>query len=166
MQFQRVHVIGGGGSGKTTLARRLASDTGLPLYELDTGVVLDPQEPSWIAEGVFLWEIEPVLDRADVIVWMDLPRRAAFRRMVTRHIKLTVLRRNPHPGFRKMLRFVWGQREYYTAPAREPTGPTDWDALTRALTAELLGPRRAKVVHLRTPRAVRRWLTSGIHAIR
>jgi uridine kinase len=157
-RFERVHIIGGGGSGKTTLARRLSARTRLPVIELDTRAEFDPASPAWISEGIFLWEIGHVLDRADMIVWMDLPRRVAFRRMVTRHIKLTVLRRNPHPGFRKMSRFVWGQREYYSAPARQPTGPMDWDALTRALTVEVLGPHRAKVVHLRSPRAVRTWL--------
>lgn len=160
MTFERVHIIGGGGSGKTTLARKLAARMGLPVFELDTGAELDPAEPTWIGEGIYLWQIEPILDRADVIVWLDLPRHVAFRRMVTRHIKLTILRRNPHPGFRKMLHFAWGQREYYTDPARAPTGPMDWDALTRALTEDLLGPHDAKVVHLRTPRAVRRWLST------
>ena len=160
MVFERVHVIGGGGSGKTTLARKLGSRTGLPVFELDTGAELDPDAPRWISEGIYLYDVEPVLDRADVIVWMDLPKRIAFRRIVTRHIKLTILRKNQHPGFKKMLYFAWGQREYYTSEAREPTGPMDWDALSRALTVQKLGPRIAKVVHLRTPRAARRWLST------
>ena len=158
--FERVHVIGGGGSGKTTLARRLGAKTGLPVFELDTGAQLDPDEPRWVSEGIYLSDVGRVLDRADVIVWMDIPQRVALRRIVTRHIKLTVLRRNEHPGFTKLLRFAWGQRAYYTSEAREPTGPTDWDALSRALTAQVLGPRSAKVVHLRSPRAVRRWLST------
>ena len=133
---------------------------GLPLFELDTGATLDPGQPRWVSEGIYLWEIEPVLDRADVIVWMDLPFRIALRRMVARHVRLSALRKNPHPGFRKMLRFAWGQREYYTDPARQPLGPTDWDALTRAATIELLEPRHDKVVHLTSPRAVRSWLES------
>ncbi len=158
--LERVHVIRGGGSGKTTVARKLGAKTGLPVFELDTGARLDPDEPQWISEGIYLHNVGNVLDRADVIVWMDLPPRIAFRRIVTRHIKLTILRKNQHPALRKMLRFAWGQREYYTSAVREPTGPMDWDALSRALTVEVLGPRSAKVVQLRSPRAVRRWLST------
>jgi hypothetical protein len=54
-------------------------------------------------------------------------------------------------------RFLMSQRRYYTEPAREPAGPTDWDAITRAATARMLDPHRARVLVLRSPRAVRRW---------
>ena len=161
--FQRVHIIGGGGSGKTTLARRLGAATGLPVVELDVGADLRAlaSSPEWISDGIYLYDIEPVLARADVIVWMDLPPRVAIRRIVTRHARLSLLRKNRHPGFRRMLAFAWGQREYYAAPARKPLGPTDWDALTRAATQELLEPWQSKVVHLRSPRDVRRWLATA-----
>ena len=94
--------------------------------------------------------------RATAIVWLDLPPRVCVRRIVWRHVRRTVLRDNPHPGWRKLLSFVLAQRQYYSAPARPPTGPTDWDALTRAGTeALLLRCRPDDVVHLRRPRAVR-----------
>jgi hypothetical protein len=159
---RRVHIIGGGGSGKTTLARRLGAATGRPVVELDIGADLRAlaSSPEWISEGIYLYDVEPVLARADVIVWMDLPSRGAMRRIVTRHIRLSVLRKNRHPGFRRMLTFAWGQREYYTGPPRKPLGPTDWDALTRAATVDLLEPWQSKVVHLRSPRAARRWLAT------
>lgn len=156
--FERVHVIGGGGSGKTTLARKLGAKTGFPVFELDMGAELDPDAPRWISEGIYLYDVERVLDRADAIVWMDLSKWIALRRIVTRHVKLTVLRKNAHRGVTKLLRYVWHQRQYYTSVAREPTGPTDWDANSRAQTVKVLGPRSEKVVHLRSPRAVRSWL--------
>lgn len=159
----RIHVIGGGGSGKTTLARRVAAALGLPIFELDTpdADLTDlVQQPQWVSEGIYLYGIQSVLDRADLIVWLDLPRRVAIWRIFTRHIRLSARGVNPHPGFRRMLDFAWGQREYYTSPPRQPTHATDWDALSRAATAELLEPRSAKVVHLRSPRQVRRWLRS------
>ncbi len=68
----RFHIIGGAGSGKTTLARRIAVITGGPLYELDSvgyengaearrpledklvDVHAIAEQPAWIAEGIFL----------------------------------------------------------------------------------------------------------------
>jgi adenylate kinase family enzyme len=68
----RFHIIGGPGSGKTTLARRIAVITGAPLYELDSvgyengagtrrpledklvDVHAIAEQPAWITEGIFL----------------------------------------------------------------------------------------------------------------
>ena len=101
--------------------------------------------------------LAPILERADVIVWLDLPRRVAVRRIVMRHLRLSLQGGNPHKGLRLLARFVRSQRRYYTAPAREPAGPMDWEAITRAGTELALRPHQAKVVQLRAPRAVKRW---------
>jgi hypothetical protein len=88
--IRRVHILGGPGAGKTTLARRLAATTGLPVHHLDevarvgggTGRVRDAAERAplvaqiidaerWITEGVHLGWTDPLLARADLIVWLD-----------------------------------------------------------------------------------------------
>ena len=33
--MQRIHIIGGTGSGKTTLARKIGTHLGIPFYDLD-----------------------------------------------------------------------------------------------------------------------------------
>jgi hypothetical protein len=80
-----------------------------------------------------------------------------MRRIVVRHFWLSMRRRNRHPGLRLLWRFVTDVPGYYSAPAREPTAVDDWGGLSRALTAQRLAPHPAKVVHLRTPRSVRRF---------
>lgn len=160
--MNRVHIVGGGGSGKTWLGRKVSNALAIPVFELDRpGADVSTLDPNgrWVSEGIYLWQIERVLDHADVIVWLDVARRTALRRIVTRHILLSLKRSNPHPGFRRMLLFAWGQRDYYTVAARASTGPFDWDANSRASTMGLL-EGRSNVVHLRTPRQVRRWLRS------
>jgi cytidylate kinase len=141
---QRVHIIGGGGAGKTTLGRHLAAVLDLDLAELDSGTDLGrlARRPRWVAEGIFVYGAGELLRRADLIIWLDLPWRVARRRILTRHLKLTVTGANPHRGWRLLRRFLMSQRRYYTEPAREPAGPTDWDAITRAATARLLDPHR------------------------
>jgi len=158
---RRVHVIGGPGSGKTWLAARLGAALRCPIYELDMwpDIATISLEPTWVAEGVFLWGIAPLLERADVIVMLDLPYRVAARRIVTRHIWLSTLGRNRHRGLRLLARFAWGARRYYWAQyGRPPDGPTDWDALSRAQTNVVLGPFGDKVVRLHRRRQVVHWL--------
>lgn len=155
----RIYIIGGGGSGKSTLGRQLARALGLDLTELDgsSGVGERASGSGWVIEGIFVWGTAVWLDRADLIVWLDLPWRVARRRILTRHLRLTAAGVNPHRGWRLLWQFLRSQRRYYTAPAREPAGPADWDAITRAATVRLVRGHEAKTVVLRSPREVRRW---------
>jgi adenylate kinase family enzyme len=157
---RRVYIVGAGGSGKTRLARTLANALTIEPVELDLNPFADRTAlaecaDSWIVEGIFLYDIEPLLQRATTIVWLDLPRRVAQRRIVIRHAKMSALRRNRYKGLRLLVRFVRSMRHYYDKSAREPRSADDWDALSRALTVERLAPHAAKVVQLRTPREVR-----------
>jgi adenylate kinase family enzyme len=155
----RIHVIGGGGSGKTTLARKLAAARGLPLWELDRQGQLEEiaKQPKWVMEGIFLYHVELAFERATAIIWLDLPQAIATRRIVTRHIGLSLRRRNRYPGLRALIQFVADQRAYYTRGARVPESATDWTALSRAATERALEPFRDKVVRLATPSEVRRF---------
>jgi hypothetical protein len=156
---QRVFIIGGGGSGKTTLGRQVARALGLELTQLDgsSGVGERARGSRWVIEGIFVWGTAVWLERAALVVWLDLPWRVARRRILTRHLRLTAAGANPHRGWRLLWQFLRSQRRYYTVPAREPAGPADWDAITRAATARLVRGHEAKVVVLRSPREVRRW---------
>ena len=87
----RVFIIGGPGSGKTTLAERLGARLGAPSYDLDwvgfrpDGSPLPREEQrklydtissesAWIAAGNISDLTAPFFDLADAIVWLDLPR--------------------------------------------------------------------------------------------
>lgn len=157
--IRRVYVIGAGGSGKTTLARRVADGLAVEPIELDLNPFADrvalAAPDSWVVEGIFLYDIEPLLERADLIVWLDLPRSVAQRRIVTRHFKLSLRGRNRYKGLRRLVSFVRAMRGYYVASAREPLAADDWGALSRALTLDRLTPHTAKVIHVRTPREAR-----------
>jgi hypothetical protein len=130
----RIFITGPAGAGKTVLAARLGRCLELPVYEMDRGRGAFESfdlEGNWIVEGSYVWQVEPLLERADVIVWLDIPLRYTVGRIVRRHVRLTALRRNPHRGLRLLFRFLRSQPQYFSSPARQPTGPTDWSALTR-----------------------------------
>ena len=99
--MKRVMVIGGPGSGKSTLARRLHAVTGLPLFHLDqlywqAGWQPAPKDEwerllaklaardEWIMDGGYNGSFHIRMPRADTVIWLDLPRRVAFPRVVKR----------------------------------------------------------------------------------
>jgi adenylate kinase family enzyme len=158
-----VYITGSPGAGKTFLANRLARQLGIPCYEMD----LDPaafsaldMDAAWIVEGAYVWNVQRFLERADLIVWLDLPMRHTLRRIVGRHVRLSALGRNRHRGIRLLIKFLWSQPGFFSSPWRQPQGPADWSAITRANHQEMLRPFQAKVVHLRTPKVTRQWARS------
>jgi adenylate kinase family enzyme len=102
--MQRVAVVGSGGSGKSTFARRLAELTSLPLIPLDNyywhpGWVTTPKEEwrtlqtelaagdSWIIDGNYGGTYDVRFSRADTVIFLALPRRVCIPRVVLRTAK-------------------------------------------------------------------------------
>lgn len=102
--MERVLVIGSGGSGKTTVARRLAGGLGIPLVHLDAhywqpGWIPTPvdqwrrlvtrllAQPRWVMDGNYGGTLEMRLGSCDSIVFLDLPRRVCLWRILKRHYR-------------------------------------------------------------------------------
>jgi len=164
---KRIHIIGCGGSGKTTLARKLAAILKAPCYELDHigyddhakrsleerlhDVRQIAMQPSWVSEGGYLWWTNELLQNADVIVWLDLHWTLCYQRIVQRHIRADIARTNAHPGFFNMLRFAKGARQYYLNPIPAvPADPND-DAANRAAVAQVLRAYSGKTIRCSRP---------------
>jgi adenylate kinase family enzyme len=98
---QRISVVGTSGSGKTTFAERLAARLGIPFIQLDAlnwGPNWTPAEvetfrdrvrdavaaDSWVCDGNYSAVRPIVLDRADAVVWLDLPLRTCLWRVIRR----------------------------------------------------------------------------------
>ncbi len=162
--------MGAAGSGKTTLAQKLAGTIAAPWCELDTvgyeggsGAKRSAEQrladlrtitaqPAWVTEGSYLWWIEPLLETADAIVWLDLPWHISLRRIITRHIELSLAGTNRHPGVGKLIRFVWGCHTYYTD--KTPCAPTDSQddgAINRVTVVRTLAAYSHKLVHCTRP---------------
>jgi adenylate kinase family enzyme len=162
--WRRIHVIGGGGTGKTTLAQALGVRLGAPVYDLDDVaynrplndrlVVLDRlvQEPRWVTEGVYLWWVDPLLQSADVILWLDVPFHIAAWRIVKRHIVSTLAGTNRYPGWILLLRFLHWTWQYHSRRAEPPPADlTHMSTVTRSATAKYLATYRGKVIRLSAP---------------
>jgi hypothetical protein len=101
-----------------------------------------------VTEGIYLGWVEPLLERAEAIVWLDVPWRVAAWRIVTRHLAPSLAGKNEHAGWRRLAAFLADARGYYVG-RRTPDGPEDDGGLSRAATDRALAPYRAKVVRCR-----------------
>lgn len=118
--LRRVRVVGTSGAGKSTFARRLARALDAPYVELDEvfwgpgWVKRDAEEARadlrartagdrWVTDGNWESRLDGVLDDADVIVWLDHPRRVVMTRVVRRTLWRGLTRRTLWHGNRESL---------------------------------------------------------------
>lgn len=104
---RRVTVAGTSGSGKTTLARRLAEVLDVAHTEIDGlyhGPGWEPRESfadevaalveqdAWVVEWQYTLARPLLLQRAEVLVWLDLPVATVMRQVVGRTLRRGVRR--------------------------------------------------------------------------
>ena len=103
--MERVMIIGCGGAGKSTLARKLGEKTGLPVVhldqiwwapghwqhiekpEFDEKLALELEKPRWILDGNFNRTIEARLEVCDTVIYLDYPRLVCIKNWLGRVIK-------------------------------------------------------------------------------
>lgn len=164
--MKRVVILGPAGAGKTELANSLARRTGLPVVHLDpffwgpewtrapraeaeTALAEAVARDEWILDGNFLAAVPERFQRADTVIFLDLPRRTCLRRVLWRLVRARRQERPDLPaGAREsvdlpLLRWVWRY------PKEE-----------RPAVLALLTGLDADVVHLRSPAEVRDYARS------
>lgn len=126
--MQRISVVGNTGSGKTTLASRLAAALGVPHLELDSVFhqadwqPLDTEEfravvsdftgaDAWVVDGNYSAVRDIVWDRADTVIWADPPRRTALRRLAARTFRRMVTGAELWNGNRERFRYLFNRDE-------------------------------------------------------
>jgi adenylate kinase family enzyme len=164
--MQRILVIGPGGSGKSTLSKRLGEVLGLPVIHLDSlywkpgWVEPDKTEwaetvrkviahEAWIVDGNYSGTLAERLEACDSVVFLDLPRHVCLWRVLKRvmtgygRTRADMPDGCPEKLDLKFLSWIWS----YPVRSR------------RKVLALLEAHRGAKrVVHLRTCREVSRFV--------
>ncbi|HUJ56804.1 MAG TPA: AAA family ATPase [Gaiellaceae bacterium] len=172
--MRRVSVIGGSCTGKTTLARELARKLGVPHIELDAlhhdpgwqeapadvfqsrvRAALEAASHGWVADGNYHGKLGTfVLQHADTVVFLDLPRRTALRRVLWRTLRRSWTREELWNGNRESFRIAFSRDSIvWWVLTRHGTHRKKWPPRLAPLT-------HLDVVRLRSPREVREWLQS------
>jgi adenylate kinase family enzyme len=167
----RILLKGASGAGKSTLGRALSSRLGLPFIELDAlhhgpnwtaasaeelraqlAATLD-DERGWVVDGNYDSKLGTLLwDRAELIVWLDLPLLSKFWRLAKRTTRRLLSREELWNGNRESLKealwggdalFPWAVRAHFRHRRSWPT---------------LLAERPH--VRLKTASEVEAWLTT------
>jgi adenylate kinase family enzyme len=170
----RINVRGASGSGKTTLAAELARRLGVAHVELDglhhgpnwseptdaefrarVQAAMDANPDGWVIDGNYERKLERlVTDAADTIVWLDLPLALLLGRLWRR----TVQRINGN------LELWNGNRESWRGAFWGRDALFPW-TIRAHMRHRREWPQRFAghpgLVRLRSPEAVRRWLSSS-----
>lgn len=104
----RIHIIGGSGTGKTYLAKRLSAKFNIPHFDLDDlfwdnassqyGVKMPVEKRNkmlndilrkrdWIIEGVYYDWLDESFKEADTIILLDIPKSVYRFRIIRRFLK-------------------------------------------------------------------------------
>lgn len=169
MQQRRILVYGVTGSGKTTLAARIAEATGIPWTSVDDltwerGWVQVPEAeqrrrigevvagPGWVLDTAYGTWLDLPLSRVELVVALDYPRWVSLQRLLRRTLARAVDRRTICNGNTETWRVILSRDSiiiwHFRSFARKRARIRRWVA----------DPSRPPVVHLRSPRHTEQWL--------
>lgn len=114
-KVKRISIIGGSGTGKTTLTNNLGNKLNIPIYHLDgchhleNWVVRDSDERDkmiidimnknkWIMDGTYTSTLEQRLKKSDLIIYLDYSSLAQLKGVLGRYIKYHGKEKSDIPG--------------------------------------------------------------------
>ena len=173
---RRLVVIGSTGSGKTTLARRIARQLSLPHVELDSlyweanwqtatradfrgRVLAATAGDAWVVDGNYSQSRDIVWPRATHLVWLDYGLARVMGRVLRRTVSRLLSQRELWNGNRESLRSILGRDSIilyaFTSHRRN----------RKRYSALVAGEevKHLKVYRFKRPEEVSLWLQSFVH---
>ena len=113
--INKIAIIGGAGTGKTTLADKLGEKLNLPVYHIDgiyylenwkkrdraerDKIILEKvKEQKWIFDGTYRNTLEERVKNADLIIFLDYSNLARLKGIIGRFLKNRGKEKNEIPG--------------------------------------------------------------------
>lgn len=118
--YNRISIIGGAGTGKTTLSNLLSEKYNLPVTHIDSihnlknwqvrdkaerdKIILDiVEKEKWIIDGTYKDTIKQRLEKSDLIIWLDYSTFAQIKGILKRFLKHPGQEKKEIPGCRERL---------------------------------------------------------------
>ncbi len=103
-KVKRISIVGGPGTGKSTLAYNLGKRLDLPVYHLDAidhfenwrkrdskerdKIILEKiEEPKWVIDGTYTSTLEKRLKNSDLVIFLNYKPIARIKGVLSRYIK-------------------------------------------------------------------------------
>lgn len=120
MKYTKIAVIGGAGSGKTTLSDKLGNVLHLPVYHIDgihhlanweirdkderDRIILDKiNEEKWIMDGTYRSTLDERVKKADLIIFLDYYSIVKVKNVIIRFLKNPNKEKPEIPGCKENL---------------------------------------------------------------
>ena len=122
--LEKIMIVGVPGSGKTTLAKILGTELNLPVLHIDDrfinsdGRYIPIEEmkeialdicsaDKWIVDGMYRIMVESVINKADLLIFLDMGRVTNIKNVISRRTKSFIRSRHKNPeGYEKKIHLV------------------------------------------------------------
>lgn len=120
--IKKISIIGGSGTGKTTLSNNLGKKLHLPIYHIDAfhykenWIVNDKkdrdkkilsklEEEKWIIDGTYSSTLKERVEKSDLIVFLDYSTLARIKGVLKRYFKNSGNEKEEIPGCKERISF-------------------------------------------------------------
>lgn len=160
---KKICIIGGPGTGKSTLARNLKKDLNLPAYHLD-GIhhlenwkIRDKQErdkiildiidkEEWIIDGTYKMTLEKRIEKCDVVIFLNYPLARKLKGIFFRYLKNKGKEKEDIPGCKEKMDFEFIKNT------------VTWDKRNKNVIKEVLQKNKDKeIIILKNRRNLNEW---------
>lgn len=124
--ISKISIIGGPGTGKSTLARNLGKELNLPVCHIDSihhlenwkvrnkaerdSIILEKiSQPKWIMDGTYRDTLKIRLEKSDFIIFLDYSTISKIKGILSRYLKNRGIEKPDIPGCKEKIsfKFFW-----------------------------------------------------------
>lgn len=161
--LKKVSIIGGPGTGKSTLANNIGKVLDVPIYHLDgichfanweprdkkerDEIILSKiNEPKWVIEGTYTSTLPNRIENSDLVIFLQFSTISRIKGVVSRYFKLRGKERPEIPGCKEKLEFKFVKFAY------------NWDKTTGKKVKEILNKsNKNNILILKSRKATNDW---------
>ena len=162
-EIQKIAIIGGPGTGKSTLAKNLGKEMKLPVYHIDgihhlknweirptqerDAIISEKvKEPKWIIDGTYKATLEERVINADLVIFLDYSTIAKLKGILSRYFKNKGKEKPEIPGCKERMNLEFIQLTM------------NWNKTKRKIVKDILDRyKNKKILIFKNRRCLNKW---------